>query len=418
MFSKIFHPLLCVALLATTSAEFSPNLTISSCTSSRVVIHLEGAVEGGLLFIQGGGNKCVKTTAQGQNEHTFEFDTCKIKYDSKFRVVVQKNPRYQTGTDKVIPVMCQVDTSDLFVTGIIFPEEDIDAAMNKTVKPTVRMRITSGSKGSETGPVSEVSINEKLKMSLELAEEYLHDFDIKAKDCIASRLPLVENECSSDKELFPNFEKQQRGALLAAFQAFTPTNLVGQAEVDVAFTCNVTVCRGECHQKVCGEIVGWGRKKRGNDDEYDDVYEKLTIGTTIKVKTNNPDGHAHNLNGDEDVLCGSKVMVTVVLAIAVFTVIISWIVCGCVTAKLRRAYKTSGDDTSKERPSALRRLSEHSINFARSVGRRMSNILNLPVGYNKGDHKMIESIPDCMEDTPPPTRRDLVTVTRVAYVDQ
>lgn len=65
--------------------------------------------------------------------------------------------------------------------------------------------------------------------------------------------------------------------------------------------------------------------------------------------------------------------------------------------------------TGPKKPSTLRRLSEKNINFARSVGRRLSTMLNLPVGYDVKDPKMMESLPE-MEPSPPSNRRESVTV--------
>lgn len=63
------------------------------------------------------------------------------------------------------------------------------------------------------------------------------------------------------------------------------------------------------------------------------------------------------------------------------------------------------------KPSGLRRLSEKNINFARSVGRRLSHMLNLPVGYNMREPNMMhEYIPET-EPSPPAKRRDSVTVS-------
>ncbi|XP_052814183.1 uncharacterized protein LOC128241281 [Mya arenaria] len=417
MDSTFFLHAALIAVMATlTHGEFSPNLTISSCKNRRAVIHVEDAAPGGLLFIQGGGSDCLRTTELQLTEHTFMFEQCNIEYDMKFRVVVQQNPRYQTGNDKVIPIMCLVDTSDLHVSNIIYPAESNDKSMNKTVRPTVSMRIVASDDVISGEPISEVSIDDELKLLLSLDEPYLHDFDIKAKDCIASKLPLVKNECSSDQDLFPNFSKGQRGSLTSAFHAFTPTNLLGAAEVDVAFTCNVTVCKGECIQKVCGEIVGWGRKRRQND-ETDNEYEKVTVAAKIRVKARDPDMQAHGFRGEQEYLCGSKLLVSAVLGVAVVSLIFSWLVCGCVTAKLRRVTKmTSYGKNPKS--GGMRKMSETGMNIARSMGRRLSTMLNIPVGYDMKEPNMMDNIPEAVDDTPPTKRRDSVTVTRVIYVDQ
>mgnify|MGYP000119657413 FL=1 len=62
-----------------------------------------------------------------------------------------------------------------------------------------------------------------------------------------------------------------------------------------------------------------------------------------------------------------------------------------------------------KRPGTLRRLSEKNINFARSVGRRLSTMLNLPIVYDMKDPNMMDSIPET-EPSPPSRRRDSVTV--------
>ena len=56
--------------------------------------------------------------------------------------------------------------------------------------------------------------------------------------------------CSMDEELFPNFQHMSAGDIASTFRAFQPTNLHGESEVDVAFTCNVAVCKGLCQKVV------------------------------------------------------------------------------------------------------------------------------------------------------------------------
>ncbi|XP_060602030.1 uncharacterized protein LOC132755228 isoform X2 [Ruditapes philippinarum] len=409
---------------ANCDATFSPNVTVVSCASQRVIIQLENAAEDGLIFIQGRDTSCSRTTVAEKRSYEFDFKMCNIEYDAKFRIVVQKKIRYQTGSDKVIPVMCLVDTSDLYVSAVVFPEEKVDgSSVNKTVRPTVSMRILA----SETfKSVDEVSLSDQVLLSLKLDNPYLDDFDIKAKDCRAEMINLVENECSQDEQLFPNFEKKARGDITSGFQAFQPTSLDDATEVDVSFTCNVAVCKGECHKKVCGTVEGWGRKRRDDgddddgddddDDDVDEIFEKVTCATKLKVKSSKANDFIYGVTSKlKGQLCAEKVAIASVMAVTVLILLVSWIVCACVTVKLRRV-STLSDGKSKT--STLRRLSEKNINFARSVGRRLSHMLNIPVGYNVREPNMMhECIPET-DPSPPTKRRDSVTVTRVVYVEQ
>ena len=52
--------------------------------------------------------------------------------------------------------------------------------------------------------------------------------------------------------------------------------------------------------------------------------------------------------------------------------------------------------------------------MARAVGRRLSSILQLPIGYDMKGPKMMASIPE-MEPTPPPKRRESVTVSTIIH---
>ena len=64
-----------------------------------------------------------------------------------------------------------------------------------------------------------------------------------------------------------------------------------------------------------------------------------------------------------------------------------------------------------QKPSGIRRMSETGVNFARSVGRRLSTMLNIPVGYDVKEPKMMDNIPENLDESPPAKRRDSVTVS-------
>ncbi|KAL4216861.1 hypothetical protein ACF0H5_023325 [Mactra antiquata] len=399
-----------LGLLRFTTSVFSPNVTVTGCESREVTVDILNASDGGIIFIQERNESCRYVTESMRKSYKFHFDTCNIEYNEQFRVIVQKHPNYQTGYDKVIPVICMIDTSDLIVSSIVYPEEPMDNSkgLNKTTKPKVRMKISTGN-----GLLTAVNVNDKVNLSLILEDKYNGDFDIKAKNCRAEMISLVKDECSTNENLFPNFDKIDQGSLQAMFEAFRPTNFDTDEDdddndVDVIFTCNIAVCKGKCHQKFCGEIAGFGRQKRSDDD---DVIEDVTCATKLRVKatkksTNFIDGVSAKLQGK---LCAEKVTVASVLAVTTFTLIVSWIVCACVTSKLRRVLRSSDEP---RKPSTLRRLSEKNINFARSVGRRLSTMLNLPVGYKVQDRRMMGDFIPEGETTPPAKRRDSVTVRK------
>ncbi|WAR11187.1 hypothetical protein MAR_036263, partial [Mya arenaria] len=127
-----------------------------------LVISTFQAADNGLVYIRGQGDACKRVTSSGLAYYEFDFADCNIQWEMLFRVVIQKNSGYQTGADKVIPIFCVADTSD---------------------------------------------------------------FDVKARYCVASGLVIIDEFCSTDTDLFPNFSRFKRGYLMSEFGAFRSTSM-------------------------------------------------------------------------------------------------------------------------------------------------------------------------------------------------
>ncbi|XP_056002452.1 uncharacterized protein LOC125661894 isoform X2 [Ostrea edulis] len=259
--------------------------------------------------------------------------------------------------------------------------------VNKTEKPKARMRVFSHSVDVSKGVVT---LNDPLGMEIKLEEDYQDSFDIRAKDCTAAVIPIIRHECAPDLELFPNFEKKNRGALESNFRAFQPTNLNGEAEADVIFTCQLSVCRGDCQRTHCS---GNANKIRRAADEVNEI----TVGTRIRVIS-----PLQNQTLEERFfpnLCMERLFVYLIAILVGIVMLGSWAAIGFLVTRL----VSSGIKPDLE--------------VARSVGRRLSSILNLPQGYNFKDPKRFGCIPEEEGMTPPQQRRKSVTVMHVGAID-
>ncbi|XP_052097662.1 uncharacterized protein LOC127732620 [Mytilus californianus] len=278
-------------------AQFSPTLTVDSCTKSNLKLTLNDAAQNGIIYIQGQGAACKQLTTTGSNTHEFNFVACGIAWESSFKIIVQKKQLYQTGDDKQIPIMCLADLTDISLSGDANNlDKDDDIGQNLTVKPTAFMKLYSNGVDVTGG---NVKLTDMLTLTMELDAEYLQDFDIKAKYCTASTIPIIENSCATDTELFPEYAKPAQGYLSATFGAFRTTDLNG-GSVPMTFTCSLQVCLGSCSVTTCqsGEN-GFGRKrrdvmdvivsgslrqKRGADDNS--PFDDINVGSTLRIIAN------------------------------------------------------------------------------------------------------------------------------------
>ncbi|KAL4216822.1 hypothetical protein ACF0H5_024543 [Mactra antiquata] len=236
-------------------------VNVESCTKSELVISTYEAADDGLIFIEGQDDNCKHVTSSGVVMYTFDFIECNIQWEMLFRIVVQKNRNYQTGADKVIPIFCVADRSDIIVASSNNAEKTDDSSQNVTVKPSARMSFFKVVSEEEVSG-REVKLSDTLIMTLELNTEFIEDFDIKAKYCVASNIVIIEEYCSTDTELFPNFQRFKQGYLMSEFGAFRTTNYDSSA-IEMNFTCVLDVCRGPCLQTMCNwEFSGTLRKKR------------------------------------------------------------------------------------------------------------------------------------------------------------
>ncbi|XP_021361489.1 uncharacterized protein LOC110455610 isoform X2 [Mizuhopecten yessoensis] len=297
-----------LGLIRTKSAAYLQHkqhiVRVISCTRSNLVVKVTGAADDGLIFIKGQGENCKQTTSSGEEFYEFDFASCNIEWEMTFRIIVQKLRSFQTGSDKQIPVMCIADTNEVVVSSFLgAADKDDDAGLNRTTKPIASLSFFKVITGEEVIG-SEVKLTDRLIMSLQMEQEFINDFDMKARYCQTSDIVIIEDFCSVEPELFGNFWKVKQGNLMNEFSAFRTTALDG-GSVMMNFTCILQLCQGPCVPEKCDDsYTGWGRKRRdanreitgderfrrqtGNDDTIDvggsiNVVENYS---TIKILTN------------------------------------------------------------------------------------------------------------------------------------
>ncbi|XP_053404965.1 uncharacterized protein LOC123556033 [Mercenaria mercenaria] len=278
--------LLSLALCGALAQTFNPTLTVDSCTKSLLEITLTDAADNGIVYIQGQDSACRQFTTTGTSTHSIDFASCNIQWEETFKIVVQKNQYYQTGADKQIPVMCIADLADLTVSdNLVAANKDDDAGQNKTVKPTATMALYSGG-NSVSG--STVKLTDTITMVMQLDSEYIEDFDIKARSCVADTIDIVTDYCPVDTYLFPVIQRTTQGVIQAEFGAFRTTSLSGDP-VPMVFSCTLQVCLGACSATTCTDgSSSYGRKKRSltkRQAEPDNVVEDISVGTSLKIAT-------------------------------------------------------------------------------------------------------------------------------------
>ncbi|XP_060074756.1 uncharacterized protein LOC132554455 [Ylistrum balloti] len=387
---------LLVTSLCSVHAQFNPNVTVTSCSSTNVVINTQSASDLGIIYIQGRGVECKQDTSAQSSDYIFNFDLCNITLDKMFRVIVQERSDIQTGSDKVIPVMCVVDMGDIVVGNIIMPHGELSHGINKTTKPTARMRIIS----NRSNDVSQgtVILSDELRMEVSLDEQYRADFEISATDCSASDIDIVHDRCAEDDNIFPNFHRDSDGSLVSNFKAFIPTNYEGKDSVDMTFACTLLVCQGSCEPTVCRQVVGWGKKKRKRRLSSENDVDKITCGTTVRVIA--PHSHpsekkqSDTTDGNVNI---NKYLIYVIAGLVCVSLVTSWVL----SCYLYQRLLAARGETSK-------------VNVARVVGRRLSAMLNIPSGYELNDQKMMQFLP---EEEGTPRNGKSVTMMHVGKLD-
>ncbi|XP_062582745.1 uncharacterized protein LOC134244499 [Saccostrea cucullata] len=132
--------------------------------------------------------------------------------------------------------------------------------------------------------------------------------------------------------------------------------------------------------------------KRSNDE-----IDELTVGTRIRVKS--PPHQQRVEDSPLPKFCLERLFVYIICIMVGIVILGSWTAIGYLICRL----VSSGIKPDLE--------------VARSVGRRLSSILNLPQGYNFNDPKTFDSIPEEEGMTPPQQRRKSVTVMHVGAID-
>ncbi|XP_052085096.1 mucin-5AC-like [Mytilus californianus] len=178
----------------TESRSTKPTLkmTVHECSKSKVTLEVERAAEGGIIYIQGQGSACLQTTTSTSRHYEFHFDICNITYGTVFRVIVQKYPTIQTGYDKVIPVTCLVDLAEIAVIEEVLPKKDDDIGVNITTKPVANLRVYTSIKNDISGG-GVVNLNDSIAMTITLADDFTDTYDIKAIECTAAMVNIIEN---------------------------------------------------------------------------------------------------------------------------------------------------------------------------------------------------------------------------------
>ncbi|XP_063438727.1 uncharacterized protein LOC134719683 [Mytilus trossulus] len=373
------------------NSNFNPTVTLHECSKSKVTLAVDKAAEGGIIYIQGQGSSCLQTTTSTSRHYEFHFDICNITYGTVFRVIVQKYPTIQTGYDKVIPVTCLADLSEIELIEEVLPNKNDDVGVNITTKPVANLRVYTSSKNDISGG-GVVNLNDSIAMTITLSDDFTDTYDIKAIECTAAMVNIIENGCSVDKELFPNFQHLSDGKLTSNFQAFQPTDLTGKEEVDVAFSCRLAVCKGQCDNIACNTNVGRRRKKR---DTKDNEIDEIICGTSIKVANRQKNHNLQESPVEPNTICVETLPAYFGLTVAVILFCLSWMLSGYL---LRQRLV---DNTENKR-----------MGVARAVGRRLTSMLNLPTGYDLKESKGFVSIPNSTDSTPP-QRRKSVTATKL-----
>ncbi|KAK3095509.1 hypothetical protein FSP39_015516 [Pinctada imbricata] len=177
------------------------------------------------------------------------------------------------------------------------------------------------------------------------------------------------------------------GHLTSEFSAFQPTNIEGGGDVEVQYTCLLTVCKGKCEKETCEDPKRAGRKRRDTEER-----DRITCGTSVKVKTQK---EIPLKEEQESKLCMEKIAAFPVLAATGLIILGSWLI---IARLARKVMIMEGKHDSD-------------IGVARSVGRRISSVFNLPTGYNFRSQNILTTIPEYEGITPPQQRRKSVTVT-------
>lgn len=257
-------------------------MTVNSCTNDKVTFTLTEAANGGIIYIQGSGPGCRHVTYTGSNVLEFAFSSCGIVWERSFRIVIQRKELYLTADDKIIPVTCIADLSDITVhTSIDTMSKEDETPQTIRIKPSAFMRLLSG--GNDVSGKM-VKLTDSVTLRIELHYQYRGNFDIKATTCRALNIPLIVGGCPTDRDLFPQFTKLSRGVMASSFKAFIPTEHTSN-RVTITFTCTLDVCLNTCPQRSCPINNGsLGRKRRGDERQnIDPSYKQLHVDSTLVI---------------------------------------------------------------------------------------------------------------------------------------
>ncbi|XP_062605412.1 uncharacterized protein LOC134267206 [Saccostrea cucullata] len=265
-----------------------------------LVVRVTNASSTGVIYVLGQGDACRLETSPHKVLYQFDFALCGISWQLVLRIIIQKEKNYQTGADKKIPVLCVADTSDIVASNLLGADTVDSAGLNVTVRPSAGMKFFKAVSGVEVSG-HEVKLSDRVFMTLKLDAEYQDDFDIKAKYCAAGSIVIIDNFCSIDPSLFPNFWRMRRGFLISEFGAFRETSLQGGV-VTMNFTCVLELCKDYCNPSLCGDVYdGWGRKRRETKEAGSHLGYIITSGSSRDYQRSRKKRQSRRKDDDIDV---------------------------------------------------------------------------------------------------------------------
>ncbi|XP_071140143.1 uncharacterized protein [Mytilus edulis] len=306
---------------------FSPKLVLNSCNRNTITFTINNATDGGIVYILGSGPGCNRSTFSGYNTYSFDFSSCNVIWGRAFRIVIQRKSLYQTGDDKIIPINCIADLSDINVqAGLnIVPGQD-DTLQTVTTKPAAYMTLLSN--GNDVRGKM-VQLTDSITLNIELFDQYKGDFDIKASTCTASTITIVDRGCSVDTDLFPSFSKPRVGFITSTFRAFVPTEQTGSI-LSLQFSCTLDICLKSCITTHCpNRTGGYGRRRRGYGKHANVTYDQLHVSSALMISVN--DGVKIEGNDSDKTICmeRSVFIVCLVVMLVLFLLAIYFGVMAC-----------------------------------------------------------------------------------------
>ncbi|XP_063436546.1 uncharacterized protein LOC134717976 [Mytilus trossulus] len=341
---------------------FSPKLVLNSCNRNTITFTINNATDGGIVYILGSGPGCNRSTFSGYNTYSFDFSSCNVIWGRAFRIVIQRKSLYQTGDDKIIPINCIADLSDINVqAGLnIVPGQD-DTLQTVTTKPAAYMTLLSN--GNDVRGKM-VQLTDSITLNIELFDQYKGDFDIKASTCTASTITIIDRGCSVDTDLFPSFSKTRVGFITSTFRAFVPTEQTGSI-LSLQFSCTLDICLKSCITTHCPNRTGGYGRRRRYGKQANVTYDQLHVSSALMVSVD--DGVKMEGNDTESRICMERsvfiVCLVIMLVLLLLTIYFAVMACRWRHKAIERKEQKSisGERLYYEESSAVNNLSTDSF---------------------------------------------------------